>query len=176
MDDQKKSSFQASFMPGVFLGIALVIFSLVMYLLGVDMQSGWQYLSLIIMVIGLYWSMITNRDRNLQGNMSYGQAFGTGFWTGLIATIIGAIFTYVYVVYIDPGFADQILANAEEKMLEQNPNMSDEQLDMALSMTEKFTSPIMIALWGFVANVIFATILSLIIAIFAKRENISTAE
>jgi len=60
-------------------------------------------------------------------------------------------------------------------MLEGNPNISDEQLEQALSMTEKFTSPVMITVFAFLANVIFATILSLIIAIFAKRENNAAA-
>jgi len=43
-------------------------------------------------------------------------------------------------------------------------------LETALHYTEMFTSPVMITIWGFIANVIFGTILSLIIAIFAKRE------
>ena len=55
-------------------------------------------------------------------------------------------------------------------MLAQNPNMSDEDLEKALSMTEKFTSPGMITFWAFIMNLIFATVLSLIIAIFVKRE------
>ena len=170
MEEQKKSIFQPSVMPGVFLGIGLVIFSLLMYLLDIKRESGWNYLSLVVMAIGLYWAMITVRDKTLGGTISYGQAFATGFWTGFIAAIISVIFTYLYVTIINPDFVSEIIAQAEEKMLEANPNMSDEDLDRALHMTEKFTSPVMITVWAFVANVIFATILSLIIAIFAKRE------
>ena len=53
--------------------------------------------------------------------------------------------------------------------------MSDEQIDQALTMTEKFTSPAMMGIWGFVGNLVVSTIFSLIIAIFAKRENKNVA-
>jgi len=170
MEDQKKSIIQPSIMPGVFLGIALIIFSLILYLLDINRQSGWNYLSLLVMALGLYWAMITVRDKTLGGTMSYGQAFGTGFWAGLVAVIISTIFTYLYVTVIDPGFAEEILIEAEENLLEANRNMSDEELDRALSITEMFTTPVMITVLGFLGGIFFATILSLIIAIFAKRE------
>lgn len=170
MENQKKSLFQPSVMPGIFLGIAFIIFSLVLFLLDINMQSGWNYLSLILMVIGLYWSMITVRDKTLGGFISYKQAFIVGFWTGLIATIISIIFTYVQVTVIDPGFAQELLDKAIEQALERNPDMSDAELEQTESITKIFTSPTMITVWGFIGSLFFTALLSLIIAIFAKRE------
>jgi hypothetical protein len=168
--ENQKSTIKPSLTYGLYLGIALILFSLIMYLLDVDRESKLMWVSYLIMAGGLFWAMISFRDKINGGFVSYGKAFGTGFWTGLFAAIIGSIFTYIYVTMIDPGMIEEILFKAEEQILESSPNMSDEQLEQALSMTEKFTSPIMITIWGFVANVIFATILSLIIAIFVKRE------
>jgi len=45
---------------------------------------------------------------------------------------------------------------------------------MALKYSAKFTTPVMIAVWSFLANVIVSVILSLIVAIFIKRENVQT--
>jgi hypothetical protein len=157
-------------MPGIFLGIALIIFSLVLYLLDVNMRSGWNYLSLILMSVGLYWSMITIRDKTLGGYINYKQAFMAGFWTGLVAIIISTIFTYVQVTVIDPGFAQEVLDQAIEQALERNPDMSDAELEQVESITSMFTSPAMITVWGLVGSLFFTVILSLIIAIFAKRE------
>jgi len=56
-------------------------------------------------------------------------------------------------------------------MLEQNPDMSNEQIDQALSWTEMFTTPIMMGVMSLIANVFLSAIFSLLIAIFAKREN-----
>jgi ABC-type phosphate/phosphonate transport system permease subunit len=175
MEENNKSVLQPSLMYGIYLGFALIVYSLLLFLLDVDQQSWVKWISYVIMAGGLFWAMVSIRDKELGGYATYGKAFGIGFWTALFAAIISGIFTYIYVIYIDPGLIDEILLKAEESILESNPDMSDEQFEMALSMTEKFTSPVMITVWAFVANVIFGTILSLIIAIFAKRENNSAA-
>ena len=175
MEENNKSVIMPSLMYGVYLGLTLIVYSLLLFLFDVDSESWLKWISYVIMAAGIFWAMISIRDKQLGGFMSYGKAFGSGFWTVLFASVITAIFTYFYVIYIDTGMIDEILLKAEESMLEGNPNMSDEQLDQALAMTEKFTSPVMISVWAFIANVIFGTILSLIIAIFAKRENTGAA-
>lgn len=167
---EKKSSFGPSVLSGLYLGIALIVFSLVTFLLEVDLQSPIKYISYLVLAIGLYWAIVSFRDKHMGGLIDYKGAFASGFFTGLIASLIGGAFTYVYVQYIDPGIIDQILLQTEVT-LEQNPNMSDEQIEQALEMTESFTSPILMSVFGFLGNLVASTVLSLIIAIFAKREN-----
>jgi len=170
MEENKKSVVMPSLMYGIYLGLVLIVFSLVMYLLDVDQESKLMWISYLIMAAGLYLAMVNFRDKQSDGFISYGTAFGTGFWTGLFSGILTGIFLYVYVTAIDPGFLDDILLKAEEAILESSPDIGDEELEKVLSMSERFTSPVMIAIWSFIASVLFTTILSLIIAIFAKRE------
>ena len=40
--------------------------------------------------------------------MSYGQGVGIGFWIGLVSAVIGNVFTYIYVKFIDDGFIAKI--------------------------------------------------------------------
>ncbi len=171
MEEKMKSAFMPSLMPGIYLAFALIIYTLLLFVLDVDMESPLKYGSYIIMAIGLYLSIVAFRDKHLDGYITYGKAFSAGFYTGLFASIIASIFTIIYVQYIDTELIANILILAEEGMLEQNPDMSNEQIDQALAMTEMFTSPIMMGVMGFIANVILSAALSLIIAIFAKREN-----
>ena len=166
-----KSAFMPSLMPGIYLGFTLIIFTLLIFLLDVDMESPIKYVSYGIMAIGLYLSIISFRDKQLDGFITYGKAFSAGFYTGLFASIIASIFTVFYVQYIDTELIANILIIAEEGMLESNPDMTNEQIDQALSLTEMFTSPIMMGVIGFIGNVILSAALSLLIAIFAKREN-----
>lgn len=175
MEEMPKSTFKSSFMPGILVGLALIVFELIMYLLDVDRESWIKYLAYLVMAGGIYWAATTYRDKQLGGFISFGQAFGSGFWTAFFASVISAIFTYIYVTMIDPGMIEEILLTAEERMLEQNPNMSDEQLEQALNMTEMFTSGPMITAWVFIFNLLASAVLSLIIAIFVKRENQSLA-
>ena len=158
-------------MSGIYLSIALIAYSLVMFLLDVEQDSPIMYISYIILALGLFWSIITFRDKHRGGFIDYKGAFSSGFYTGLFVAIITGIFTFFYVQYIDPDMIQEILLKAEEGMLESNPDMSDEQVEQALSITQSMTSPIMLGVWGFIGNLVVSAILSLIIAIFAKREN-----
>ncbi len=170
MEENKRSVIMPSLMNGIYLGLALIIFSLLLFIGDVDQESKITWLSYLIMAGGLYYAMVSYRDKYAGGFLSYGQAFGAGFWTGLFASILAAIFTYFYFAEINPGLVDEIITKAEESILAGNPDISDEDLDRALSMTARFTTPAMLTVWSFIANVILATILSLIIAIFARRE------
>lgn len=171
MEEKQKSAFMPSLMPGIYLGFVLIIYSLLMFILDVEHESYINYFSYVILAAGLFWSVVSYRDKQLGGYIEYGKAFSAGFYTGLFASALAGIFLYIYVQYIDPGIIEEILIKAEESMLEQNPDISNEQLEQALSWTETFTSPVMMGVMGFIMNLIVSAIFSLIIAIFAKREN-----
>jgi uncharacterized protein DUF4199 len=173
--EEKKSAFGPSLMSGIYLGVALIAYSLLMFVLDVDRESSVTYISYVVLAGGLFWSVVSFRDKHCNGILDYKGAFSAGFYTGLFASVLTGIFTYIYVQYIDTGLIQEILLKTEEGMLEGNPNMSDDQIDQALYYTEMFTSPVMMGVWGFVMNVIVSAIFSLIIAIFAKRENTEIA-
>lgn len=168
---EKKSAFGPSLMSGIYLGFALIAYSLVLFLLEIDRESPLQYISFAILAIGLFMSIISFRNKHMGGFIEYKVAFGAGFYAGLFASLLTAIYTFIYAQYIDPGMAQEILLQSEEQILEKYPNMSDEQIEQALSMTEIFTSPIIMAIMNLFVNLLISTVLSLLIAIFAKREN-----
>ena len=171
MENKNPSAFSSSFSPGVIIGAVLIVFSLLMYLLDVDRESPVNYISYLFLAIGLWWAIDAYRKKMEGGFITYGRAFSMGFYVGLVASVLVAVYLYIYVQFINPGMIEEILLKAEDDMLTQNPNMTDEQLDQARGWVEKFTSPTMITIMGFIMNVVASTILSLIIAIFAKREN-----
>ena len=70
-----------------------------------------------------------------------------------------------------PEFIQNLLDQAEEKMFESNPELTDEQIDMAMSMTKKFMNPGMMAGMSFLANTFFGLVFSLLASIFIKRED-----
>ncbi|MFH0999674.1 MAG: DUF4199 domain-containing protein, partial [Bacteroidota bacterium] len=115
------------------------------------------------------------RDKFNDGWMTYGEAFKTGFYITLISVVIGVIYQYVFLNFIDPEFLANQLIKAEEAILERSPNISDADLEKAMSISAKFTSGTMVAVMALVMGIIFGTILSAIVAIFAKKENKSLA-
>ncbi len=171
MEEKQNSAFIPSLTSGFILAIVLIAFSLLMYFLNVDHDSKIMWLSYLILAVGLYWAVISYRKKIPGEFLTYGQAFVFGFLTGLFASFIMAIFTYIYIQYIDTTLIDKILAQAEETIITHQPDISDAALDTALSLTRKFTNPLIMSVFSFIGNVILSTLFSLIIAIFAKRED-----
>ncbi len=168
---ENKSTFLPSLQFGLLTGLVMVVYTLILYLAGVDMHSYWNLFSYVFFIGGMFWGIINIREKQLDGVMSYGKAFGTGFWIALFAAVLLAVFAYFYMKYIDPSALAKATSEAENKILASNPNISDADLQKALDMVKVFTNPIMSAVSQFVSNLIFGTIFSLIIAIFAKRED-----
>ena len=73
--------------------------------------------------------------------------------------------------YIEPNTLNEILQQAEQAILESNPEISDEELDLALEMTNKFVQPHWMLILGVLGGTFMGFIYSLIISIFVKKDN-----
>ncbi|MGK4567396.1 DUF4199 domain-containing protein [Flavobacterium sp. 3HN19-14] len=62
---------------------------------------------------------------------------GTVFFAALIFAVFNVVFNFIF-----PEYAEQMLQQSKEIMIKQNPNMTAEQLEMGLSITRKFSSPL----------------------------------
>ncbi|HNW98524.1 MAG TPA: DUF4199 domain-containing protein [Bacteroidales bacterium] len=153
---------------GFLLGITLIILSLLFYILNVDYQSVAQYISIVIMIVGMIIGILAYRKNN-NGFITYGQSLGNGVLIGLFSAILVSIYTIIFFTLIDPGMIDVILRQAEEKMIEKNPNMTDEQIEMAMSYSRKFMTPLSMAIWGTIMSTVYAFVASLIISIFTRK-------
>ncbi len=166
---EKLSLGKSALRYGLITGVLLIIFSLIMYIMEVDMQSKINYLSSIILLVMGIVAASQWRDKHNDGNLSYGQGLGTGTLVGLYAGIITAIYMFVFFKYIDPAYVDRILEITEQKMYDQNPNMTSSEVEMALDITKRMTSPIIMSLLAVLGNTFWSFILSLIYSIFLKR-------
>lgn len=168
---ETKSIFSSSIMAGVVISIILVIFKLVLFLLDVDEQSYLQFIYYIIFALGLVWAMYSVRNNRLDGFATYGKAFTIGLYASIAVAVVMALYTYIYMKYIDPAFVNNMLSQAEDKMIEANPNMSEDELNRALEMTKMFMQPGIMSIFSIFGSLITGSILSLIIAIFVRRES-----
>jgi ABC-type arginine/histidine transport system permease subunit len=66
---------------------------------------------------------------------------------------------------------DEMLKKAEEKMLEKNPSMSDENIEMAMKYTKMFMNPVWMSIWSVIGSTFMSFIASLIISIFTKKKD-----
>ena len=94
--EQKSTSFWKSAITcGLYMGIAVIIYSVILYVLGQSFNKTLGYLAFIIYIVGIVWAQ--SNYRKLQGDvLTYGQ--GVGFATSmmLFAGIIYAIVVQSY--------------------------------------------------------------------------------
>ena len=97
-------------------------------------------------------------------------AMGTGVMIALFSSLIVALYTYVLMYQIDPGLLEQSRAEAQQKMLESNPNLTDAQLEQGMKIANIFMSPGVIMVMVVIGHVLIGFIFSLITSIFIKKE------
>ncbi len=142
MDTPKASIKKIALNYGLILALASIGWSIVLFVLDEHIERPWWsgVISFALMVVILIYGLKAFKKDN-GGYMSLGEALKAGLAISLIAGIVGVIFNLIFVTFIDPDVVQKILELTEERMYEQNPNMTAEQAEMALSMTEKFMSP-----------------------------------
>lgn len=154
---------------GSITGVVLIMISLIFYVIDVDPSSFLNYLNIALLIGAMAYAGVQYRNTVNGGFMSYGRALGTSFLVGLFASILLAVYTFVFFKFIDPELITQILANAEEKMVEQNPDMTDEQIEVALKYSSMFMTPMAMMLWTIIGMTFWSLIFALIVAAFTKK-------
>ena len=146
----------------------MIIAALLLYILNVSTDKVAQYSNMLLVITGIIIGIL-NYKKNSKGIASYGQSLGTGVLIGLFASILVSIYTFIFYKFIDPGMIDVLLRKAEEQMLEKNPTLTDEQIDMAMGFTRKIMTPLGISISNIFGLTFISFIDSLIISFFTKK-------
>jgi hypothetical protein len=171
MEEKARSVRTNGIYFGLLAGVGMIIFSLIMFITDLYMNKTVNWIGYLILIAGMIWGTLEYRKKYAGGFLSFGKAFGSCFWIGLIAGIIGTIYFFLFVKFIHPGFVAELLDQSRANMLEARPDMSEEEMEQALAMSQKFMSPIMMTIWGLVTYIAMSAILGLILGLFLKKED-----
>ncbi|GAB3972783.1 hypothetical protein GCM10028806_25390 [Spirosoma terrae] len=164
---EKLSPTRIALKWGVILGISLMLVTLIMYLTDQGSNPWFGLLTLGAMVSVLVLSMQEYRKLN-GGFMTYGEGFGIGALLSAVGGLLSSLFNTFYNVVIDPSIQQRAFEQARER-LEDQGKLSDEQIDQALEISQKFQSPGFTFIAGVFGTIIMGAILSLIIAAIIRR-------
>lgn len=154
---------------GLFLGLASAALTLIFQdILHVDPNGFSKYTAWIILFAGIFLGTKAWRDNEKEGFITYGNALGAGVLIALVSGIVIGVFMMVYVTVINTGFIDQILEASEKSMRENN--QPEDQIEMAMEWTRKFTTPIWITLFSVIGNVFLGFLISLITAAILQKK------
>lgn len=164
----RPASVRVALVNGIYMGLALIIVSLIFYLLDIPRENPVQYLSFVVLIVLTIIFVKQWRDQYNGGYLTYGGAFSHGFLVILFGVILAGIYTFIFFQFIAPGEIQVILDETEQKLYSQG--MADEQIEMAMKWTRMMTKPWAMAIWGIVVSTIVGLIVSAIVAIFMKKE------
>jgi len=94
--------------------------------------------------------------------LSLGDAIKLGIVIGIISAIIYVLYGLIFNYVIDPEFMGQLLEVTKEKMIEQNPDMTQAQIDQSMGFVETMFNPFLGSAIWIAMSAIFGLIWSLI--------------
>lgn len=167
--EQNVNVWKANLTNGLILGIAGIMFTLIVYFLDLTFNKSVGYIFMVIGIVLLYFFLKSYRDNFLHGSMTYGQSVGAGVIIYLYYSVISAIFIYLLYKVIDTGLTNKMLAYVEEEMMKSG-KVSDSDLETVMAMQRKILRPEFMAPLSLITNMFYGTVISLIVSIFVKRE------
>jgi hypothetical protein len=166
--ENKVTVSQIGLRYGLILGLVFVVFGLILQMTGLATNNWISSISYVFLIIAIVMGHNAFKEGS-DGFMSIGQGIGIGTLMSLIAGTLSSIFTYIYIKFIDDSMMQMIKDKQIESMEAQG--MDDAQIDQAMEIAGKFTSPEMILVFGILAITFFGFILALIISLFTKKSN-----
>jgi hypothetical protein len=159
---------------GLITGITLVVYSIILYTFNLTTNAAFSLIIYGIMIGGLILGMREYRTNN-GGYMTYGEGMGLGALLSAVAGLLSSAFTVFYTQIIDPGFQERMIEQVRDQM-EGQGKISDEQIDQAIKLMQKFQSPGLQFMFGLFGTILIGVVLSLIIAAFIRRNKTNPFE
>lgn len=166
--ENKVSVWKANLNSGVIIGLLAIVWTLFLWFIDQSMNNILGLVWFAILIIALFFSIKSYRDKYRKGFITYGQSVGAGVVIMLYYSIISALFTFIMYTYIDAGMVDKLLAVTEEKLLERG--LAEGMIEQSMEIQKKIMVPWVLSLGGILNGMIVGTIISLIISIFTRKE------
>lgn len=170
METQKDAVKKIALNYGVLLALASISLQVISYVMDAHIDRPWWVsflqllISMAIIVLGLRAFKMGN-----EGYLSFWQSVKTGLAISIVAAIISVVFNYIFITFIDPDFIQKTLDFTREQMQEDG-NMSEEQIDMSMQMSAKFMSPWIMSAFSIIATMFFGFVISVLAGLALRRD------
>ena len=152
---------------GLYLGVFHIIFIVILYFTGHFFNAGYYSYISTAFVIGITWvGLVKYRDEVNGGVLKYGQGLGLGVLISVFAGIFAAATLYIFMKF-DGSLSNQMLDMMEDEIAKSG--MPDDMLENMEKIYKIMVTPGVVALSGFINKVFTGTLISLIVAVFVKK-------
>lgn len=160
----KVSRFSLNF--GALAGLAGIVFSLMLYIAGMQHEQGFGIQAVQFSIVALFVVLaIMQYKKANSGYLNLIEAFKMGAGVAAISFVVGTIYFLIFSNVIEPNFMEEAYEIGRQKMMEQNPNLTAEQADQGIEMQKRFFWVIMAVfmiisvIWGFIVSLIAGLIM-----------------
>ena len=170
MEENKISIRQYILYFGLLLGIVTTVFSLMLFFLDMHYQNS--PFELIVFLLILSASVVIafiafKKDNG--GVLNLSECFKIGLGISLISSIIMFLYTLIEINFLDPETKTKGLNFVEETMKMNNPELSQENIDIIIERLKNMSSPRTIFISTIAIHLFFGFIISLIGGLIVKK-------
>lgn len=164
---EKPSTARIALKWGVITSVVIIIYTVISYMTGLFKNTTSSYLSFLFLLGGII--LAVKEYKTLNNNfLSLGEGLGVGTLMSAVTGLISSLFSIVYMLMIDTTIMQQ-LGDMQVEQLEKK-GMTPEEIDQAMEVVSKFSSPGMLFVFAVLGYIFFGFIWSLIVAAVQKNE------
>ena len=174
--DNNVSPAKSALLYGMLFGVIMILEFVIGYVLDIDPQTNKAYgISinvfnfLILPGLFIYTGCNNFKIKLNSGFISFGQCLKIGVTICILAALIYSIFTSIFNVLF-PEYFSHMFDKMRTIMAEKSPQLTSEQIDMAISFSKKFLNPAIAIPTTVVMYAFLGLIFSLIIGAIVKKD------
>jgi hypothetical protein len=167
MENKSNSLFKSSMNYGLITGLVIIIYSLLLYFIGMNLNQTMGYLTIVILALCIYLCSKQYRDKINGGTITFGQAFSLGILIGTFAAVLLSFFTFLELTFIDPTIVDKQLEMMQEKLLARGLN--EDQIEQAVAMSKKWMTPGKMFIMSIISFAFYSALISLLSSALLKK-------
>jgi len=158
---------------GLILAAASILLSVSTYAMGAHLKPHWSISVIsIVLTAGLIVLGIKKYKEINNGFISWGQGVKIGVGICILSALISAIYQYIFMTFIEPDFMAQAIELQNQTYLDSG--MTEEQIEAANEIGEKFQSPGIIMAMSIIGAAILGFIISAIASAIMKKSEEET--
>lgn len=170
MEENQPTTGKYALNFGLLAGGVGVVFAVMLYTMDMHYERGWgvQGTQIAILAAGIIFGIIQFKKANLSF-LTLSEALKLGAGIGLIAALLGIAYFLILSNVIEPDYMDKAFEIGKQQAMEDNPKITEEQMDQGIEMQKKFawvSYPIII-----IMNIVIGLVVGLIGGLIMKKQN-----
>lgn len=169
MENQAPSIKPIAYKYGIYSALLSIAGLMTMYVMSMNKNWTLSIISIVLSITIFYYGIKEYKTIN-SNTLKLGEALKVGLAIALIGGLISAVYSYIHYKFVYPEFITMQRETAYGQIVLSNPNMSSEQIEQTMSITEIFLTPGFFSLSAILGSLIFGLIVSLILGLVLKND------